>query len=716
MKKVFLILGAMLLTVVVAVSAVLLMVDPNQFKPVIVQQTKQQAGLDLIIEGDLSWSIYPSIGLSLGKTELRNPEGFSNENLLKIDSINVDISLLPMLSKELVIGDVSMDGAEIYLETLKNGQTNLDFLTKQEAQTDTTQPKVSEVPSAGEEPEGVAEETEQSRAWGGRLAGISITQARLEINNQQTGEHTKLYDVGLSVSEFEANKWTAITFSAKGSSNQQMFSASGQAQLKLSQGLSDYALKDIQLEAAFNDPTTDIASAKVSLDTFEFDKKNRMDFSVEGTAADTDIDLNGSSNLTIDKAISHVVMDELTLGSAFSGAALPRSPLQVDMNASLSFDINKQQLELALEKLALDDITLDGQSEVTLGAVPKVRFSLHSPDVDMDKFLGLNDVKAGSEGQADSVSGENAAGAEQTQTEPDLSVLKTLDIKGDIRIDKLKASNARMQNVNLIVSVNRGVVELSSFESELYDGSIRATAHLDARKTPATYRINKQIKGIKVLPLLKDVAGSDVLEGTGNIDVDVRGHGLTPSGIQKNLTGTVDINFADGAVNGINVAQLIRSNYAKLKGQSVAETNEPQKTDFTALTSTINLKNGVAETSNLHMQSPLLRIQGEGEANYIKQTIDFLINTSLVGTLEGQGGKDINELNNVTIPLRIRGGWSSPKFSIELAEILKQKEAQRLKEKAKEEAERGLKNLLGDKAGDDETKALTDKLFNKLFN
>ncbi|MCV5990663.1 AsmA family protein, partial [Escherichia coli] len=86
--------------------------------------------------------------------------------------------------------------------------------------------------------------------------------------------------------------------------------------------------------------------------------------------------------------------------------------------------------------------------------------------------------------------------------------------------------------------------------------------------------VKKSIKGVKVQPLLIDVANNDKLEGTGNIDVNVQGSSLTPTGIKQNLAGTVAINFADGAVNGINVAQLIRENYARFKGQKVESTNE----------------------------------------------------------------------------------------------------------------------------------------------
>ncbi|MCV5262529.1 hypothetical protein OFC55_33200, partial [Escherichia coli] len=80
---------------------------------------------------------------------------------------------------------------------------------------------------------------------------------------------------------------------------------------------------------------------------------------------------------------------------------------------------------------------------MTLGDIPKVRFALHSPNIDLDEFLGLD--QQDSEGNKPASGGESApAGSE---VEPDLSALKTLDVKGDITIDKFKAANAKMEAV-----------------------------------------------------------------------------------------------------------------------------------------------------------------------------------------------------------------------------------------------------------------------------
>ncbi len=713
MKKVLWIIGIPVVVIVLAIAALLLFVDPNQFKPLLVEQTKKQTGLDLVIEGDIEWKIFPSIGLSLGKTELRNPQGFKNQNMLKIESAGVDVSVMPLLDKELYIGDVSLDGAEVYLETKKDGSSNLDALTGKNHSTENKVPQeVKSSDTVSEQP------AEPPQPWTVNLAGVTITNALLEIQDEAAGSYTKLYDVGLSVSEFAFEQWTTATFEAKGKNNQQTFSAKGQLELKLSQDLASYQLRNIMLDAGFNDPSTNIESAKVELTTFDFDQQNPLKVAVKGAAAGLDIDLSLTSQLLVNKAITQIRLQQINLDSTFAGDSLPQTPMKITANSDFSFDMKQSLIALDLHQLNLNDIQLDGNTTVKLQDIPQIRFELHSPNIDLDAFLGLNDKPAQTASAGGSSSGSGEAAKPQPEAEPDLTALKTLDVKGKVSIDKLKASNARMQNVVTAFTVNRGIAKLDSFSSNLYQGSIKATAQLDARKVPASYWAKKQIKGVKVQPLLVDVAENDMIAGTGNIDVDVKGRSLTPSGIKQNLAGQVKINFADGAVNGINIAQAIRVNYAKYTGQKVDESvSEEKKTDFSAMTATLNLSKGVMQTNNFNLSSPLLRVQGKGNADYIKETMDFTLDTSVVGTLKGQGGKDINELKNVTLPVRIYHKWLEPKYEVEVEKALKawfekekKAELEEKKKELEEKAQKELNRVLEDKLKDEKAKEVADKL------
>ncbi|MFH4467176.1 AsmA family protein [Vibrio diabolicus] len=695
MKKLLLILAIPIVVILVAILALTIFVNPNQFKPLIVEQAQKQTGLELVIEGDISWQFFPSIGFELGHTELRNPQGFSKPNLFKVDTVGVDISVMPLFSQQLEIGNVTLDGAEFYIETKKDGSKNIDALTK--AQTQQAEQESNTAPTQNGE-------TQTSGSdWSINLAGVTVSNGSLEMQDKQAGSYTKLYDISLNLSEFAFDNWTTADFGVKGEMNDQKFTAKGQADFKLEKGLANYALKNINFDATYSDPANKIESATIGLDTFEFDKVNNLTYALKGDAGGMKLDMQGAGQLGVDKAISKVQLDKLTLKSTFEGDALPQSPMKVDMVSDLSFDLTKNQLSFVLEKLTANAIALDGKADVTLGDIPKVRFALHSPNIDLDEFLGLD--KQAAEGNKPASGGESAPA--RSEVEPDLSALKTLDVKGEITIDKFKAANAKMEAVKASFTVYRGVFELTSFSSKLYQGTISATAKLDARQSPATYSVKKSIKGVKVQPLLIDVADNDKLEGTGNIDVNVTGKSLTPTGIKKNLSGTVVINFADGAVSGINVAQLIRENYAKFKGQKVEGTNEVKKTDFSAMTATLKLNKGVVSTDNMQAQSPLLRVRGKGTANYINETVNFTISTSVVGSLEGQGGKDIDELKDITIPINVSGKWADPKFKLVFDDVLKQK--------AQKEIDRGVEKLT-DKIKDEKTKEAVDGLIKNLFN
>ncbi|MEF1288748.1 AsmA family protein [Vibrio sp. M260118] len=720
MKKLLLIVAIPVVVIVGALIALVTLVNPNQFKPLIVEQAKTHTGLELVIDGDISWQFFPSIGFELGQTQLRNPQGFEQMNMFKVDTVGIDVSVMPLFSQQLEIGNITLDGAAFSLETLPDGTKNIDALTQaQSAQAEqATAPAASESASQVSEP-AAEQTTDTASAWSINLAGVTISNASVDIQDKQAGSFTKLYDVSLNLSQFAIDTWTKADFAAKGEANQQRFTAKGDVEFKLAKGFKEYALRNINLDATFSDPATQIDSAKIGLETFEFDKANALTYAVVGNAAGLNIDMKGSASLLVDQAISNVLMNKMMLDATFKGDSLPQSPMKVDMASDLSFDLTKSHLSFVLEKLTANALAFDGKADVTLGDIPKVRFALHSPNIDLDEFLGLGKA-APAQAPSDTAPASEAPQQKPAQTspqkpaqevEPDLSALKTLDVKGEITIDKFKANNAKMQNVKASFSVNRGVAELTSFTSDLYQGSINATARLDARKTPATYTAKKRIKGVKVQPLLVDVADNDMLEGTGNIDVDVKGSSLTPTGIKKNLVGTVVINFADGAVNGINVAQLIRENYAKIKGEKYDDVDGVQKTDFSAMKATLKLNKGNVTTDDLTMQSPLLRIRGNGSANYINETVDFTVSTSIVGSLKGQGGKDIDELKDVTIPINISGAWAEPKFKLVFDDVLKQK--------AEKELDRGLKKLdekLGDKIKDEKTRDAVNSLIKGLFN
>lgn len=721
MKKILIFISIPIIAILIAILGLVFFVNPNQFKPLIVEQTKAQTGFELVIDGDISWSFFPHVGFSIGETQLLNPNGFKQDQVVSFDQAALDISVLPLLENKLDIGNITLDGADIFVQKLKDGRSNLDTAI-QSAEKNANQETVADNDSQAAED--TQSEDKLTSAWQINLAGITVNNAKLQLIDEQAGTNLLLSDVNFSLSEFEFGEWSSAEFNITGQNNQQNFSAEGSTEFKVSADLKDYELKGTQLNATFKDPTTDITKLALNLDAFKFDSPAEMNVTVQGQAADMNLDIKQSATLTVDKAMTFVRLADLTVTGEVDGDALPISPISIDMSSDMSFDLTKQYLDFTLKNLGINEIKFDGSSQISLApSIPKVVFELHTANLNVDDLLAqMDNGNAATTSDSSSQSSTNTTTA--VETEPDLSATRELDVSGKITIDALTASNAKMQNVVTQFKVDRGVIDLQRFSANLYDGSVSANARIDARKDTPSYTVHKEIKGVQVQPLLEDVADIDLVSGTGNITADISGSSLIVDKAKQNLGGVVKINFADGSLYGVNIAYQIRSVQALLTGQKL-EDDTAKKTDFAALTSTMKLSKGVMTTNDLSLQSPLLRVLGDGQVNYVDETVDLLITTSIVGTLKGQGGEDVDQLKDITLPIAIKGSWESPSIvpDIEaaLSEQTKAKAQEKIdeaKEKAQKEVDRGIDKLLGDddSGKNDELKEAAGNLINGLFN
>ena len=109
----------------------------------------------------------------------------------------------------------------------------------------------------------------------------------------------------------------------------------------------------------------------------------------------------------------------------------------------------------------------------------------------------------------------------------------------------------------------------------------------------------------------------------------------------------------------------------RFKGQSLPDTGEEAKTDFTELKTTVNFNNGIASNDDLSLKSPLLRVTGKGSANLVSEELDYGIVASVVATAAGQGGADLQELEGIPVPIRVTGTFAEPKYGLDLETLAK---------------------------------------------
>lgn len=685
-------LGLVILLVVLVVAAAVILpmvVDPNDYKPQIVAKAEEQLGRDFAIEQDLSLSVFPWLGVETGGVRVGNAPGFQAASFAEVEQLGVKVKLMPLLSRRVEVDTLVIKGLRLNLEKNADGVTNWDDLAKAD----------EGAAPAAEQPQ------EESAGPGMALSvqGVQVEDARISWDDRQAGQQYVLDGVRLVTGALEPGATVpveagvsftsakpAVTLVAEldaevsSDAQYQVIRVAGLV-LKLDAQGEGLPSGGARLELA-TDIDADLGAGTVRL--------SNLEVSGPAMAAKGQVDVsNLQTDPAVQGALSIAETNPKTLASMFAVAIETTDPDALTRaSGDLTFAYAGGAVKLDPLTLRLDDSSLTGHVHVLDPAAPVVRTRLELDQIDLDRYMPPAGDETAATAQPEAASGQAAS-------DP-FAALRTLDLEADFKVGKLKVNNARMSNVTTRIVSKKGVLKLDPMGADLYQGTFRGSAELNAAGKVPKLAAKKSLNNIQIGPLLADVVGEERLLGRGELEVDVRMVGLSEPEIRRSLNGTTRFAFRDGAWKGVNVAQLIRDASSTLGlGGGSLETGTPGQTDFSEMSGSATITNGVIRNQDLKAQSPLLRIDGKGEVDLPKDTIDYTVVTELVGSLEGQGGKGRSELSGVPIPVRITGPLTSPKYRPDLEQALSAKAKAQLEEKKQElqqEAEEKVREKVGD--------------------
>ncbi|HEY6240487.1 MAG TPA: AsmA family protein [Burkholderiales bacterium] len=560
---------------VIAIAALVATFDPNKYKGELARVVKEKTGRTLAVDGKISLSFYPSLGVDIGKTSLS--ERNSDKTFARIDEVKVSLAVLPLLSRQVVIDRVILSGLNVDLVQDRSGKTNFADLTGAGASS-----APAKAPAAKPAPQGGAVQLD--------VAGIEIRASSASWRDEATGGRYKATIDKLETGRIASGVPGKLSFAAR----------------------------------------------------------------VEATQpkADYQVGLSGTYRLNFEKQAFALSGMELKVSDATPGSSKPPLSLKGDVE----FDASPQA----------------------------IRFTLAADQVNLDRYLPPPPAKA-------PPGGGGAPPATKPEEPIDLSGLKGLNLKGDLKIAQLIASNVKLENVHLGVKAAGGKVDAEPLTADLYQGKLNGAASVNANENHFTLKAD--LPGVSLGPLLKDALNNDMLEGKGNITLDVQTGGNTVSAMKKALAGNAKLSLKDGGLKGFNLDEAIR----KLKKQPAQSSS--QRTDLSELTASFVIKNGVAHNDDLSAKAPILRLAGTGDVNIGANAIDYLAKISIVASSTGQGGKDVGDLNGKTLPVKIDGPLDAPQFHPDLNALLRdvvKEQAGKAEDKLKERArERGMDLLKG---------------------
>ena len=165
---------------------------------------------------------------------------------------------------------------------------------------------------------------------------------------------------------------------------------------------------------------------------------------------------------------------------------------------------------------------------------------------------------------------------------------------------------------------------------------------------------------------MQGLADFDKIDGKMQAKISVRSAGTSQRAIMSNMAGTAFVVFQDGAIKGLNVAQMIRSLTAStLSGW---QESEEKATDLSQLSASFKIDKGQAQTTDLNLVGPLVKMTGAGTIDLGTKQIGFRVEPKLVMTTEGQGRA--TDPVGLGIPVMISGPWGSPRIYPEMQGIL----------------------------------------------
>ncbi|MEW8049510.1 MAG: AsmA family protein [Candidatus Thiodiazotropha sp.] len=698
-------IGMILLLIIAAVILIPMFVDPNDHKDRIVAEVKKATGRDLTIGGDIGLSVFPRLALELNALTLSNAKGFKEGDFAAVKHAEVGVNLLPLLFDQLLeVDTVRIEGLKLNLAKSKSGVTNWDdMLGKAKADQDSAQ---TESP-----------QQDKSGLMAFTVGGLNIKEANLVWDDQSTGERYQIDNIYLETGEFAPGRSVDLNFSMNLASQKPLLKGGVKLTSKMLVNPDEqmFSMQDLQLAVDLTGEgmpeegvksllegnlLVNLTSNILDLHDLELTSgKLKLTGRVQGEEIQTNPTFKGDVNLA-----------EFNLREWMNQFGLPvpeTADEEVLQSLHLSSDFTASPDQLVLKNLLveLDQTKLKGEFEMVSFASPAYLFNLALNTINVDRYLP---PKA----EPDRASGRPSKSASENELLFPNELLQGLRLDGTVRIDSLTVNGLQAEAIQLKVRGRDGKLKLDHEVGRFYDGLMKGNVQLDVTGERPAINLNQKVSRILSGPLLLDLTGKDTLLGSGDLDMQLTSRGNTVKQLKRGLNGQLAFDFRDGAVKGFNLAKMIRDTKAKLKGEGTMVLNEPEQTDFSELSGRATIVNGVVNNQSLLAKSPYLRLEGSGKAYLLEERLKYTVRPVIVNTPAGQGGEALEDLVGIPIPVKIKGDWNDPDFSIQLSKILEEQQKAKLKQKLDQKVD----EKIGEKLEEKVPEELKDKLKDKLKN
>ena len=660
--KIFLIVIAALVVLLAAtVFVVTQVIDPNDFKPQIREQAMTQANLDLEIPGDLAWQFWPSLGVSLGRTEARIAG--EEELFAGINSASVGVAVWPLLFGQAEMDGVTLDGLEVNLVETADG-ANWEKIGPQD----------------GAEEETTPAEEEQPGESGGMdipltIPSVAITDGKIRYRNTTDGTDIRVEHFNFNAQDVSLEEPFPMQMSLR---------YQDQSDMRVDLNLDTTLAADLDNNHFVLDPMTlDADIAGMTTNPVSVHLEQKLDVNLdEDRAQVTDLLLEAAGTRTTGNATVTGLTGEMKVAGQIdtepfdANAALEaigEEPIETSDDSALS----KVALSATLDgpansvmvnplKVTLDSSTLSGKAGLENLETGKIVFDLNLDKITLDGYLppqSDEEDSAAASGAGGGTGGKEGGTTQLSEAELiPVDSLRPLLLDGSVKIGELNYDTIQASNIVFNVDAKDGVLRLTKASGDTLQGGFNASGRLDVSGNTPRISFKQNVSSMQLQPVVAMALDKDLAKGIFSMDLDFSASGNSEKALVNSAKGNASMNLADGTVRGLNLYGTlvggVNDMLGRFQGLSALIPNQEsgklpaalsEDTKIIDLTTKASLNQQVANLDSLEAKLDKGTLSGNGWMNMLTQEFDLKIGMQ---SPELGGSK---YLEDVTWPLRCQG-------------------------------------------------------------
>jgi AsmA protein len=623
------------LTLLVGSAAIYfnLTIDQETIKKKAVQLVQDKTGRTLKIDGNVSLSFFPWLGVKIKNVSLNNPPNFKDKNFASAKEIGVSIKLLPLVIGNFEIGNISLKNLELDLIKNNSGISNWQDLVEinknQSPSSDTKDSKISLEKFS--------------------IKSLTIDNGSILWQDQKTNKKIKATALDFSSKniKFDSPFKIAASFQFDDLTSSFTGDVKLNTQIQLDYLNEIYKSKQLQLTGKLKNKAADsifnfgVATAitidlkKQTLNTDSF-KLNIAGVDISGSLNGANISNqpNFSGSLNVISNDSQELLKLLGFNKAFTKT--------IKSNFKMDIGITDNVAKIKTIKANLDDMVIEGTAEYNAN---NLGFALALNKLNADIFAAKSaDSKETGQTKQKTSSRDFKVATAPTSAKP-------ITLNGNIKIGTINFANFKATSFATDISGNINSIDCQRMGFNFYEGKAHGSANINTHGTQAVVNLNMSIENASMQNLLTNLANFSHFKGTLALNTTMN---------LNSLTGNGQVNITKGSYQGIDIPFEVRRASAILNAKPIPPKTEPPHTDFNQLTMSFKMNNGNLNTNDLLVQADDYKVTGTGNVNILTKNLDL--------SLSAYSTHD----ENIFVPVKITGTLNKPSFKFDAAVMLKQ--------------------------------------------